>query len=467
MKHLLDITKFLSEALTPEFKEKYRKYSEKRSQEVIGRLNKLLDNKERVYIPYNSETISETQLKVKDYLEGQGYKIMDYKLNSAVQIENSKRQIRISKLLAKNSELLKEFTLDDTRANIRSGSEFMIVLTSNYEDVAGMSYCRDWTSCVDLMGGTNRYNLQSEIQQGTIIAYLIKSDDLEIEKPLGRVAIKPYESNRDKNEVIYIVDREVYGNIPDKELFREKVVGYIRQIQSVKLSGFYFMIGGLYGGGEEFVFLRTDGSICHDCKYDEEGFDYKGYNRERYNKEGYDKYGYNEGGDIQYQEYLTSEQYDLLRVCVEGTFTIGIDGLVNVKGGVNLSSKNLIKIPINFGFVTGDFNCFRNNLTSLVGSPIKVGGNLYCSVNQLTSLVGSPQVVRGNVNCSYNNLTSLVGSPQEVGGDFYCGNNNLISLEGVPREVGWDFNCSNQKNGYRFTKEIIIKTSKIGGKIYV
>ena len=97
---------------------------------------------------------------------------------------------------------------------------------------------------------------------------------------------------------------------------------------------------------------------------------------------------------------------------------------------------------INFGKVTGNFNCSALDLTSLKGSPQEVGGNFYCSYNYLTSLEGAPQEVGRNFNCNYNKLTSLEGAPQKVGGDFECQSNQLSSLEGASQTVGGRFNCS-------------------------
>jgi hypothetical protein len=100
---------------------------------------------------------------------------------------------------------------------------------------------------------------------------------------------------------------------------------------------------------------------------------------------------------------------------------------------------------INFGRVTGYFDCSELGLTSLKGAPQIVGGSFSCSTNQLTSLEGAPQEVEGYFGCSYNQLTSLKGAPIEVGGNFLCYNNTLISLEGSPIEVGGDFYCYNNE----------------------
>jgi len=102
-----------------------------------------------------------------------------------------------------------------------------------------------------------------------------------------------------------------------------------------------------------------------------------------------------------------------------------VDGKVNVNGDVMLNSKKLGKIPINFGYISGDFYCYNNQLTSLEGSPDSVGGNFDCSYNQLTSLEGSPDSIGGSFNCNSNQLTSLEGSPDNIGGNFYC-NDNII-----------------------------------------
>ena len=55
-------------------------------------------------------------------------------------------------------------------------------------------------------------------------------------------------------------------------------------------------------------------------------------------------------------------------------------------------------------YVSKDFSCGGNKLTSLVGGPEYVGGNYYCSHNKLTSLEGLPKHVGGNIYCSHNKL---------------------------------------------------------------
>ena len=108
----------------------------------------------------------------------------------------------------------------------------------------------------------------------------------------------------------------------------------------------------------------------------------------------------------------------------------------------NFLSEDKDGFIINFGKVTGNFDCSIIGLKSLKGAPQEVGGSFDCSWNYLISLEGAPQKVGGDFNCSINQLTSLEGAPQEVGGSFNCYNNRLISLEGAPTEVDEDFWCS-------------------------
>ena len=105
-----------------------------------------------------------------------------------------------------------------------------------------------------------------------------------------------------------------------------------------------------------------------------------------------------------------------------------VDGRVNVDGDVNLSSKGLTKLPLNFGVVTGDFSCDSNQLTSLEGCPSEVTGDFVCRSNQLTTLECGPNSVGGGFSCSDNQLTTLEGCPSSVGNVFYCSNNPIYEI---------------------------------------
>ncbi len=144
---------------------------------------------------------------------------------------------------------------------------------------------------------------------------------------------------------------------------------------------------------------------------------------------------------------LFEEYNDIHSICEKyniSNYTINVDGSINVDGDVDLTNKKLTKLPLKFGRVTGDFDCSRNYLTSLEGSPSYVY-YFGCHQNNLTSLEGGPEIIGSSFNCNDNQLTSLKGSPKEVGGYFSCSYNQLTSLEGCPTEIGDDFHIHNNK----------------------
>ena len=129
----------------------------------------------------------------------------------------------------------------------------------------------------------------------------------------------------------------------------------------------------------------------------------------------------------------------------------------------NFISEDKDGFTINFGRVTGYFDCSKLGLTSLKGAPQIVGGDFECYYNNLTSLEGAPQVVGGDFNCSNNRdtLISLKGAPQTVGGDFDCRWNQLTSLKGAPQEIGRNFYCIYNPNLHSLEG-----IGEVKGKIY-
>lgn len=121
-------------------------------------------------------------------------------------------------------------------------------------------------------------------------------------------------------------------------------------------------------------------------------------------------------------------------------FTIFEDGSIDVDGNVNLYDKGIIRLPLNFRNIYGNFYCSCNQLTSLEGAPKFIKGNFYCDSNQLTSFQGAPKEINGNFYCRYNKLTSFEYAPKTIRGEFGCECNNIKSFEYAPNYVG-SFNC--------------------------
>jgi hypothetical protein len=104
------------------------------------------------------------------------------------------------------------------------------------------------------------------------------------------------------------------------------------------------------------------------------------------------------------------------------------DGVVHVVGDVNIAYRGLTSIPVQFGYVSGEFICADNVLDSLEGCPSEVGGGFYCGNNDLTSLEGCPKEVGGNFSCRWNrfaakpDVSGILGKPYhshiKIGGEF-------------------------------------------------
>jgi len=87
-------------------------------------------------------------------------------------------------------------------------------------------------------------------------------------------------------------------------------------------------------------------------------------------------------------------------------------GSLVIEGNLDLAGKCPDKLPdLSYCTVMGEFDCSNNALTSLKGSPLRVGGNFVC---------------RGNA------LKTLEGVTAEIGGDLHAGGNLLYTLFWLP-----------------------------------
>jgi hypothetical protein len=112
------------------------------------------------------------------------------------------------------------------------------------------------------------------------------------------------------------------------------------------------------------------------------------------------------------------ERYLYLNFFTEGDVDINrITGAVVVVGDV-IAKRNISKLEVKFGSVSGTFDISSTGLESLEGCPKIVGGNFLCFANFLISLVGGPSKVGGNFVASNNSLKTLEGAPDHVGGYF-------------------------------------------------
>jgi len=143
------------------------------------------------------------------------------------------------------------------------------------------------------------------------------------------------------------------------------------------------------------------------------------------------------------KRFIRESKLDIHSICDEYgimNYTVNPDGSIDVDGSVILSYDLLTNIPLKFGTVTRDFECDRNQLTTLKGSPTSVSGDFDCSNNKLTSLEYCPESVGGHFSCYDNQLTSLEYCP-EIGRDLNCRRNKITDFKGVPEFFEGLFYC--------------------------
>ena len=362
--------------------------------------------------------------------------VIDY--NKYIQDKSKEvRTVKVGQILQrlKNDKLGLAFTSDEKRKALTSteGEDLMVVISRHPYDIAGSDTDRDWTNCMTI--GTSKSNrltklmdelekvgseseklelkakidgykrngenvkyLIHEVKEGSLISYLIKSSDRNIERPLGVLNIKPHINRSKKSESILASSSKMYGL-----------------------------------GRPEFK-LTVDDILDKYFNKDIKGHTFK------INKKVYDD---DDGQDLVFFDRMKTE--DILKYFKISKFKINEDGTVDVNANLMLVDLKLKKLPIKFGKVSGNFYCSNNQLSSLEGCPKEVGISFICSNNQLTSLEGSPEKVGLDFHCSNNQLISLEGCPKKVNGNFDCSNNNLTTLEGGPSSVGGSFNCSNNQ----------------------
>lgn len=155
--------------------------------------------------------------EIQDYLLNQGYDVtkfdyihgtFDYVMKT--QRGEKTRTAKVGKALKNAPELMARFAADPVRLTSKLDTKKMMIVLSNHAyDIAGMSTDRKWTSCMDILKGSNKHWVKEDIKWGTVVAYLIEESDKNIENPLGRILIKPY---FDENKaIVYFPEPTVYS----------------------------------------------------------------------------------------------------------------------------------------------------------------------------------------------------------------------------------------------------------------
>lgn len=267
----MDLLNDLLEALKPSEYRKFVKGWDKTKYEEMFRKYTNDRKAYRIYIPLKGAPKHiAPDPEVEKAVREAGYEIEDYVAGIASKDEG-KRKIKIGKLL-KDPKLQQKFANDPKRASAKNVENYVVISRHPY-DIAGMSTDRGWRSCMNLHDGINKHYVPIDIKEGTLVAYLVKADDKNINKPIARVLIKPF-VNTDKNaeadkKVALGVEDRVYGT--PMSGFRETVMKWVDEVNdSKKLDGIFEFNKNLYndGGTKDFIGVGPSGKLYQMVKND-------------------------------------------------------------------------------------------------------------------------------------------------------------------------------------------------------
>jgi len=222
----------ISEALPPSVAKEYtsikrNKSIQQRLDSIFSELSKLegastSKRGDRVYFPFSTSggmVTHESPVKkeVETALQGTDFKLKDYK--TGVVTDKYGRETKLGKALSKigKPDLVNKFNGDKTRESAKK-TDFIIVFSKHPYDIAGMSTDRGWTSCMDLYDGGESDHVHWDVKEGSFVCYLTNPEDTNLNKPTGRILVKPYISIVDKKDVLYSPEQKVYGTAPNEFL---------------------------------------------------------------------------------------------------------------------------------------------------------------------------------------------------------------------------------------------------------
>lgn len=203
-------------------------------------------------VPKNRFTVPPA---VRVAVQKAGYIITDYLAKKCVKAadKEQKNVYNIGKVIAHDQHAKNAFDNDPQLQNSKAGA-IQVVISCHPYDIIGMSTGRDWDnqSCMRLKdfrdgfdSGQHHGKVEKDVSEGTLVAYAIRADDTNLQKPLARCLLKPFVS--ENGDVLYRRETRVYGNtVPG---FVQTLTTFLRKINEHVPAGFYEMVDGLYNDG--------------------------------------------------------------------------------------------------------------------------------------------------------------------------------------------------------------------------
>ncbi len=135
---------------------------------------------------------------------------------------------------------------------------YYIIFSKHPIDVAAQSTNRGWTSCMNLYSGSNMRYVSRDVIEGTMVAYLVSEDDLNINNPIARKSIKPYVNYQDETDVLYEPESKTYGTAPQG--FSDRIEELMNQAQPDK-RGTFQLVDTLYCDSRSQI-TKTDAKMA-------------------------------------------------------------------------------------------------------------------------------------------------------------------------------------------------------------
>jgi hypothetical protein len=213
-------------------------------------------NAYRIYLPLTGSTNHNKVIvpeSIVSAVQSQGYYIDNYIAGIAIKNEDSKRVVKIGKLL-KEKSVKRVYDTDPQRSATKQEKAWVVISRHPY-DIAGMSFDRGWNSCMNVKGGTYKEHLKADIKYGTLVAYYVKDTDKNINNPIARILIKPYINVRD---VVLLLpeSQKTYGTAPAS--FFDTVSKFCLDVNAGLPKGEYKLAMGLYADAESTTRLNYD-----------------------------------------------------------------------------------------------------------------------------------------------------------------------------------------------------------------
>ena len=211
-KALHEAKKQLNEKLDPdEADEVEYAWDHSRDPHVEDTIDKVFQGKSRIEYPLEGTEVV-PHPDVEEHLNNNGFKVTDYINGKAKDKYN--REVNIGKALVKTKapeQVKAAYDNDPTRQ--QKGKALKVVISHKPVDVAGMtSGHQSWVdhSCMNFKSGSYRGFLPHEVKAGTHVAYLTDMEDHDLDRPVARIAIKPFMNNT--GHLIFRPESKTYGN---------------------------------------------------------------------------------------------------------------------------------------------------------------------------------------------------------------------------------------------------------------